>query len=251
MENEQQGVEEKPSVAAEETPSQAEAPSAPEASDDEMPNEPEKAREAFIKMRQELKALKSEKKEAPASVSALDDVGDPFLDELEQSFQQPTTPETDVNTILQQVELSKRAALEAIRETQSIRMERENQMLFKEFPTLDSSSETWDKNFDNLVASRMMLANRLGKRIAPIEAARLVKQELDAYTGKAREEASQQTKENISRKETATLEATGSSAAATREKTSGSPEYLEALRDRVRRGDTSAQIEYDKIIFGE
>lgn len=251
MENEEQGVEQNVEQASE-TEAPVVAPATEEAYSNEVPEElpsdPEKQKEAFIKMRQELKALK-EKQVAPATQAVLEDTS--LLDELEQNFSQPVTQDTNVDQVLQQVEFAKRAALESMKATQQMRIERENQQLFKEFPELDPQAEGWSQTLDNLVASRILLSRQMGKPITAIDAARQVKGEIESLTGKAKEEAKVETKEALSRKETATLEATGNAAQAVREKSSTSPEYLDQLRDRVRRGDTQAAVEYDKIIFGE
>lgn len=241
MENETTGVAEPkvetPTEQAEETPTSEEA--------DELPSDPAKQREAFIKMRQEIKELKNQKTE---NTSVRDEIEIP--DEITQQLGEEITSDTTVDQIVSQLEFTKRAAIEAMRETQQLRQERENAALYKEFPQLDPQGNEFDPNLDRLVAEKYFFNAQQGKKISPVDAARLVNEDLKILLDKTREQAKQETKESIERREHASLEATGSAAQGVRDKTSISPDQLESIRDRVRRGDRDAQIEYDKILFG-
>lgn len=245
MDEQTTGVEQ--SAQQEETPnvqeSEGESPTPQE--DDELPSEPDKQREAFIKMRQELRDLKKSKEEKSSS---LDDIELP--EELVSGLSEQITPDTNVNTIINQLEFTKKAAIEAMRETQQLRQEREFADTFKEFPQLDPNSETFDPNFDRLVADKYHLLIRQGERISPVEAARQVNASISALIAKTREQATEETRESIAKKEQVTLEATGNAAQGARDKVYPQNDKIEALRDRVRRGDVDAQIEYDKILFG-
>lgn len=249
MDEPNQGVEEvKPELAAQpeqaeqpnvEAPATEEAAPSPATETDELPQDELKRREAFIKMRQENKALKSALYQAPSEFEA-----------LEQQFQQPLTPDVSAEQLLQRARLAEQASIQAIKQVETLKRAQEDSELYGSFPELNPNSEKFDQNLDARVAEKYYFLKHVkGEPVTPLQVAQMVRSEFETVTAPVKEAAKQETLEKVSRREFATQEVTGNSAAA---KSNAGPtaEYIEGLKERVRRGDRNALIEMDKIIFG-
>lgn len=238
MDETTQGVEEvEQSVQTDET-TQVEAPTTEETTEanvetetDVLPEDEQKRREAYIKQRQEIKALREQ-------------LG---YQELEKTFSQPVDQNTDIDTFLRRQEMAEKASLQAMQEISRLKIEREDQELYRDFPQLNPDSKDFDPALDARVAEKYYFLNNVrGENLTPLQVAQIINEESNGLVSKVKEETIQETKERINRRELATGEVTNNTVA----KNPSSQESLEALRDRVRRGDMDAKIEYDKIIFG-
>jgi hypothetical protein len=252
MDQAQQGVEEQP-IAQEAQPvqeevTQSEAPTEteqqPEIADDELPDDAEKQREAFIKLRQENKRLKELQMQDQDVSQDLE-----LINQFRQGvYQQPTeqiTSETDVESLNASFQNVARTAQEAIARSTRLEQELEDQKLFAEFPELNPKSEKANtptaRAFEELVAGKAALEILNGRKPNVIEIARKAKEAFSGLSNAQRDEVSKEVTQSIQAKEHATLEATGSSFMAPK------ADDTSELQARMNRGDMDAVAQLMKI----
>ena len=248
----QEGVEEQP-IAQEAQPvqeevTQSEAPTEteqqPEIAEDELPDDAEKQREAFIKLRQENKRLK-ELQEQDRDVSQDLELINQFRQGAYQQQPAQITPDMDVESLNESFQSVARTAQEAIARSARLEQELEDQKLFAEFPELDPKSDKANtptaRAFEELVAGKAALELLNGRKPNIIEIARKAKEAFSGLSSAQREELSKEVTQSIQTKEHATLEATGSSFMAPK------ADDTSELQARVNRGDMEALAQLMKV----
>lgn len=219
---------------------------APEGDDvpDELPEDEQKRKDAFIKMRQELKQLKSQVRAGDESQ------GMSVLDELRRGNKphvDPITPDTDLNQVTTRMTMAERTALEAKQETVSLKGELENLRLYRAFPELDPEHPDHKKPetqlLDQYVAGQMLLLASQGKKYDAIAIARRAKDMFSTMTSTQKEQAADEAVKKLQKKELGSLEAKGNSVAVPRS------QNVEDLRSRIRRGDEQALTDRMKMLL--
>lgn len=216
---------------------------------EEYPEDEEKRREAFIKMRQALKRLKEnnlkQNKEAEEDAeSVLESIRG-----VNAAYPEPITPDTDINQVTARMTMAERMAYEARMEAQRLRIEQENQKLYREIPSLDPSHPDFKKPetklLDRYIAGQILMAREMGKPYDIVKIAREAKALFSSIAQSQQQQAAKEAVEKLQKKELGSLEAKGSSVTIPRS------QNMEELRRRVRLGDEQARIEYLKQILPE
>ena len=231
---------------------QAIAPTAPEEqpeqmADDDMPTEPDRQREAFIKMRQELKEkndLLKQYNTQDQTVSDELDVINQFRQGAYAPPQQTINQDTGIDEVMQRMSQAEQVAYQSHQRVSQLEQQLEDQKLFSEFPELNPKSEESKKPesraFEEFVAGKAALEIMQGKRPDIVAIARKAKQSFSGMTSSQREAITEEVTKNIHTRENATLEARGTSyAPAVNDDDS-------ALRRNVNRGDMDALSELFK-----
>lgn len=242
MEEPIQGVEEEVSpVQAEpipETePTVTETPSVEE--DDDMPTEPDKQREAFIKMRQEIKALK-ESQEAPVTQEEEAAV----LNQFRQRQVPQTTFDPDMGTDEQLTQMQQVAFQSQMTAQQVVELKQqlEDERLYNAFPELNPSNPEFKKPenraFEKHVAGMYVLEQLKGNQPDLVSLARKAKADFGILSQPQKEAIAAQVTEEATKAEQATLEARGAHNNVPAAKNDDSE-----IRAGARRGDPEAIAE--------
>lgn len=246
MDEEQQGVEttEQPVQAAPQSETEAtavtETPSVEDqgGQEDELPTEPDKQREAFIRMRQENKALKEQLSQTAAPVADEEVV-------LNQ-FRQRQVPQTEINGQMSPEEAiyhmqqlahqGQATAQQVVELTQQL----EDQKLYSEFPELNPENPDFKKPenraFEKHVAGMYVLEQLKGNKPDLVSLARRAKADFGLLTQPQKEAIAQQVQQEATQLEQATTEARGSHANIPQKNEA----QEEAMRQGARRGDPEA-----------
>lgn len=224
-------------------PSQVEAPATQEQQpetnvDDELPMDAEKQREAFIKMRQENKALRDS-----LEVNRREE-----LDVINQfrnnTFSQPETQlgeDASLDEFTQRFTQSESVAYQANNRVAQLERELEDQKLYGEFPELNPTSELAKKPesmaFEEFVAGKAAIEMLKGNRPNLIEIARQSKSIFSNLTATQKEAIAETITRDLQTKDNATLEARGTSFAPPQ------APNLDAIRRRANMGDHTAIAE--------
>jgi len=211
---------------------------------EDLPEGDEKTKKAFITMRKRIKELEAKTKEEEKQSSVLEDIRAAYPGgyKAPQAGISETTPLDEVSARLQQAE---RAAMQAQLETRRLKEQQEDQEAFNKFPELKT-----DKRFKKLVEDRYIRerfeAMQLGKAHKPVaKVAEEIKKELEEGSKEVKSKAAEEVAKNLSAKERASLEATGSSVNVSRKSAK-----IAELKDKVRRGERDALTELAKYKLG-
>lgn len=206
-----------------------------------LPEDPEKQREAFIKMRKALKAQKSQERE---------EFGESVLNELRQpsNYQvAPITPDTDIEQVTARMSMAERRAMEADSRSRKLEIELENQRLFKVAPELDPDHPDFKKPetkiLDEYIAGQIVLARQMGKSYDIAKLARKAKELFSEMTQSQKQQAAEEAIDKLQKKELGSLEAKGNSISIPR------TQDMESLKQKVRLGDERARTEYLKHLI--
>lgn len=248
MDPETQGVEvAQPPVQAEVPPETVATPvtetptvETPQGVEDEFPTEPDKQREAFIKMRQEIKALK-EQPETPVTPEEEAAV-------LNQ-FRQRQVPQTVINPQMgadeqayQMQQLANQSQMTA-QQVADLQQQLEDERLYNAFPELNPSNPDFKKPenraFERLVAGMYVTEQLRGNNPNLVELARKAKADFDLLTTPQQQAAAEEATQTATRAEQATLEARGSHSNVP----APAQNNDEALRLGARKGDPKAIAE--------
>jgi len=229
---------------------QVEAPTTeeqqPEIAEDELPSEPEKQREAFIKMRQELKQQK-EQLQQYQQPSEETEVINQFRSGTYAPNLEPITADTDLDVFAQRVNQAESLATQSYSRISELERQLEDQQLYNEFPELNPKSEENKKPdaqaFEEFVAGKAALQIMQGKKPNLVEIARKAKSVFGNLTQSQKEAITQEVTETIQTKENATLEARGTSFVQSQ------GEDFTELNKRINRGDHDALTERLKHII--
>lgn len=213
---------------------------APQGVEDELPTEPDKQREAFIRMRQENKALKEQ----------LGQVSAPVADEevVLNQFRQRQVPQTEINGQMSPEEAiyhmqqlahqGQATAQQVVELTQQL----EDQKLYGEFPELNPSNPDFKKPenraFEKHVAGMYVLEQLKGNKPDLVSLARKAKADFGLLTKPQQEAIAQQVTQEAAKVEQATLEARGS-----HQNVPQAQGNDDALRHGARKGDPEAIAE--------
>lgn len=247
MDQETQGVEglEQPVQATPEpeteATSAAETPpvETPQGVEDELPTEPDKQREAFIRMRQENKALK-EQLENTVSVADEEDVLNQFRQRVipQTEINGEMSPEQAIQQMQQMAYQSQATAQQVVELTQQL----EDQKLYGEFPELNSSNPDFKKPenraFEKHLAGMYVLEQLKGNKPDLVSLARKAKIDFGLLTQPRKEAIANQVVETATKAEQATLEARGAHNNLPAPKTDD-----DNFRQGARRGDPEAIAE--------
>lgn len=253
MDPETQGVEEQQqpvqaaaapeaqTTSAGETPSpQAQSVQSDE-QEDGLPTEPDKQREAFIRMRQENKALKEQLGQGTRpAVQDEEAVLDQFRHRQVPQAQIPAqvSPEEALYHMQQLAHQGQATAQQVVELQQQL----EDQRLFSEFPELNPRSEEFKKPenraFEKHLAGKYVLEQLRGNQPDIVSLARQAKAEFDLLSKPQQEALAQETAQAATREEQATLEARGA-----HENVPPSNQNEDAFRGGARRGDPGAIAE--------
>lgn len=218
-------------------PTVAETPSAEE--DDDMPTEPDKQREAFIKMRQEIKALK-EAQEAPVTEEEEAAVLNQFRQrQVPQAEFNPEMGTDEALTQMQQVAYQSQMTAQQVVE---LKQQLEDERLYNAFPELNPSNPEFKKPenraFEKHVAGMYVLEQLRGGQPDLVSLARKAKADFSLLSQPQKEAIAAQVTEEATKVEQATLEARGAHNNVPAAKNDDS-----AFREAARRGDPEAIAE--------
>ena len=245
MDEQNQGVEEvqepvqadvQPDVEATAT---AETPTAEAQTEqeDEMPTEPDKQREAFIRMRQEIKSLK-ETQEAPVTVEEEAEILSQFRQRQvpQTQFTSEMAPDETMNQMQQVAYQAQMTAQQVV----DLKQQLDDERLFNAFPELNPANPEFKKPenraFEKHVAGMYVLEQLQGKNPDLVSLARKAKADFSLLSQPQKEAIAQQVNAEATKLEQATSEARGSSAQP--QTTDNSKEA--AMRAGARRGDPEA-----------
>ncbi len=243
MEEQTQGVEEEVQpVQAEPTPETvtepvAETPTAE--AEDEMPTEPDKQREAFIKMRQEIRALK-ESQEAPVTQEEEAAVLNQFRQrQVPQVELTPGLGDEEALNQMQQVAYQSQVTAQQVVE---LKQQLEDERLYNAFPELNPSNPDFKKPenraFEKHVAGMYVLEQLKGNQPDLVSLARKAKADFGLLSQPQKEAIAQQVTEEATKAEQATLEARGA-----HNNVPTQDQNVDKFRDGARRGDPEAIAE--------
>lgn len=244
MDPETQGVEEEVMpVQAEPTPETdtntvTDTPSVEE--EDEFPTEPDKQREAFIKMRQEIKALKTQPEEPEVSAAEEEEVLNQFRQRQvpQMEINESMTPEETLYQMQQMAYQGQATAQQVIELQQQL----EDQRLYNEFPELNPASAEFkkpeNKAFEKHVAGMYVLEQLKGNKPDLVQLARQAKTDFGLLSRPQQEAIAEQVNKEAAKAEQATIEARGA-----HNNVPSSQGDEEALRQGARRGDPEAIAE--------
>jgi Fe-S-cluster formation regulator IscX/YfhJ len=209
---------------------------AKEEQEDEMPTEPDKQREAFIKMRQEIMALK-EQQEAPSAEEEAD-----ILSQFRQRQVPQTqfTSEKDQDETLNQMQQVAYQAQMTAQQVVDLKQQLEDERLFNAFPELNPKNPEFKKPenraFEKHVAGMYVLEQLQGKNPDLVSLAKKAKADFSLLSTPQKEAIAERVNSEAARLEQATSEARGSSANIPVADNSKE----EAMRSGARRGDPEA-----------
>jgi len=213
---------------------------------EELPEEPDKQKEAFIKMRQKLAEQERRLKEL-IEQQQVTQQRDSWLEEIRMGQPNvppppPFTPDTPVEEVAQRLTRAEMEAIRARQEAQALRAEMEDKEALEKFPELKTDRDFFEET-SALYVKRNLEAAATGKKpITVAEAAEIVKQRWEKAAQSLKAQAAEEATKKLSEKERASLEAKGSSVNIQR----SSPK-LEELRQKARMGDHSALTELVKL----
>lgn len=213
---------------------------------EELPEEPDKQKEAFIKMRQKLKAQEERLREL-SEQQQTEEEREGVLREFRGGFVPstaplPFSPETPVEEVAQRLTRAEQEALLARQEAKALRAEMEDKEAYEKFPELKTDQDFFEDTAA-LYVKRNLEASALGKKpITVAEAATIVKERREKAAEALKTKAAEEATQALTQKERASLEAKGSSVNVTR-----TNPKIEELRQRVRMGDQSALSELVKL----
>lgn len=208
-------------------------------SEEDFPAEPDKQREAFIKMRQEIKALKSQaqpKVEEEPQESVLN-----LFRNAPAYNPEPITEDTDLSVITQRMTQSEKMAYEANQRIKQLEQEREDERLYAAYPELNPShpdaKSPKAKAMAKYIEGQYLVQSLSNKRPDPVKLAREAEELFAGLSGEVSQKAASDAVAKLRVKEEGTLEAKG------RMPLVKPSQDMEALRARVRRGDMEALAE--------
>jgi hypothetical protein len=211
---------------------------------EELPEEPDKQKEAFIKMRQEnkaykerLQALESQGRDS-GQYDVLNDVRNSYRSQAEVAGSRPITPETPIEEISQRLAYAERTSAQAMSRAEMLETQLEDRDAEAKYPELKT-----DKLFADVVRTAYLEAKlqerATGKKAPSLSAiAGKYKKQLDERTGKVKSEVADEASKKAAQKESASLEARGSSVNVPRQSAE-----IEELRQKSREGDRFAAAE--------
>lgn len=212
-------------------------------SEEDFPAEPDKQREAFIKMRQEIKALKSQaqpKVEEEPQESVLN-----LFRNAPAYNPEPITEDTDLSVITQRMTQSEKMAYEANQKIKLLEQEREDERLYAAYPELNPShpdaKSPKAKAMAKYIEGQYLVQSLSNKRPDPVKLAREAEELFAGLSGEVSQKAASDAVAKLRVKEEGTLEAKG------RMPLVKPSQDMEALRQRVRRGDMEALAEMAKL----
>lgn len=203
--------------------------------------EPPKENAAWAKMRVENKQLK-QIAEAVTHDSE-------YFKKLQEANQyqpyvpdiQPITEEADYGQTINAVNQAQRIAQQANYQLAQMRQEilkQQEREAYQRFPELKT-----DQVFNQLVAERKLVATQLGQPMTTVEAAEMVKGDLERYAKQYSAKAEEQTKQRMAEKKIAIAEPKSTTTAG------ASSTADDELSYRARRGDRTAQVEKAKRLL--
>lgn len=207
---------------------------------EELPQDEEKKKEAFIKMRKELKALKAEKRQDTSETESTQEDEGAGLSVLRQIREgaviqnAPITPDDDLTQVTQRMTQAEKVAFEASQNVKKLEAQLEDMMLYAEFPKLKNPSTPADKALEEYLAGQYLTQQLQGKKPDLLRLARKAKEVFESLTQSQKEQAAQEAIENLQRKEQGSLEAKGNSVVMP--KTVDSEDQAR----RIRQGDSAA-----------
>lgn len=228
MNPEEQGVEvqEQPVQAAPESETEATAAAAttpaaevPAGQEDEMPTEPDKQKEAFIRMRQKIKEQEallsqSSQQQAPQPEAAQPDE-ERVLDMFRQRHipQVQISPEMAPDMAIHQVQQVAYQSQMTAQQLAEVQQELENERLWKVAPELNPENPDYNKPetiaFEKHLAGLMVMERLAGKNPNIAALARKAKSDFAVLTKPQQEAIAQETLAVAAKQEQATLEARG------------------------------------------
>jgi len=222
-----------------------EQPEVVEPQEDDFPQEPDKQREAFIKMRQELKELKSKHETPEVEEEPSESVLNMFRTQPEYN-PQPITEDTELSEITSRMTQAERMAYDANQRATDLERRLEDERLYSKFPYLKPGTKEYKENpkakmMEEYVAGQYLLQQFQGKKVDLVKLAEDAEERFGAITQSQKEAGASEAVEKLRIKEQGSLEARGTQPVvpkATNE---------QELRDRVRRGDMSALQELAKL----
>lgn len=228
MNPEEQGVEEQQQpVQATEAPetdatavaATTPAEEAPQEQDDEMPTEPDKQKEAFIRMRQKIKEQEallsqSSQQQQPQPVDA-----QPEEERVLDMFRQRNIPQVQISpemapdAAIQQVQQLAYQGQMTAQQLAEVQTELENERLYKVVPELNPESPDYNKPetiaFEKHLAGLMVMERLSGKNPNIAALARKAKNDFAVLTKPQKDAIAQETVAAAAKQEQATLEARG------------------------------------------
>lgn len=213
---------------------------------EELPEEPNKQKEAFIKMRQKLKAQEERLREL-SEQQRIEEEREGILREFRGGFipsaaPPPFSPDTSVEEVAERLTRAEREALLARQEAKALKAEMEDREAYEKFPELKTDQDFYEDTAA-LYVKRNLEAAALGKKpITVSEAAAIAKERREKAAEALKTKAAEEAAQALTQKERASLEAKGSSVNIAR-----SNPKIEELRQRVRMGDQSALSELVKL----
>lgn len=220
-------------------------------SGEEFPAEPDKQREAFIQMRQEIKALKSQvqpkteqivEEEPQESVLNLFRKGPVYNPD-------PITEDTELSVITQRMGASEKAAYQAIERVKQLEQEREDERLYTAYPELNpkhpDSKSPKARAMAKYVEGQYLVQSLSNKRPDPVKIAREAEELFAGLSSNDSQKAASDAVAKLRVKEEGSLEAKG------RQPLIQPNANIDALRARVRRGDINALAEWNALSIAD
>jgi hypothetical protein len=222
----------------------------------ELPDEPEKQKEAFYSMRKKIEELENKLQKEDEAKEVYDDVDwlnlsrgvsqTPGVNQQTTDYQyDESDPAT--KAFLDEVQKTKQEAYAARQEALTAKAQQEDFEAWQKFPQLNPKSADKDKRFiEDVSAQYVYERNRslsLGKTPPRlVEVADKVQKRYEEIRSQAKEQGASEAKATLAEKDAASLESRG-----TRISAAESTDNLEELRQRVRQGDEDALAEYNKL----
>ena len=210
-------------------------------SEEDFPAEPDKQREAFIKMRQEIKALKSQ---AQPKVETVEEPQESVLNLFRNApayNPEPITEDTDLSVITQRMTQSEKMAYEANQRIKLLEQEREDERLYAAYPELKpgtpESKSPKARAMAKYIEGQYLVESLSNRKPDPVKLAREAEELFAGLSGEQSQKAASDAVAKLRVKEEGTLEAKG------RMPLVKPSQDMEALRARVRRGDMEALAE--------
>ncbi len=222
----------------------------------DFPEEQEKQKQAFYSMRKKIEDLEGKLSQQNEDFGLVDMARGTIQDS--QAVYQPSYPqnngvfdETDPATqaFLGEAQRAKQEAVNARQEALKAQAQMEDFEAWQKYPQLNPKSTNRDKTFvedvqSQYVSERLKALQRGQQPPRLIEVADKVQNRYEEIRNQAKEQALSESRATMEQKEAASLESQG-----TRVDMSGSSDEsrIEELRDRVRRGDSNALTELNKL----
>lgn len=246
-EEERETSSEEQDLASEDESQQTESPKGDEnqteQESDDLPEDEEKRKEAFIRMRQENKELRDrakalEEQGKPEEYDVLNDIRNSYASQAGAAGSRPFTPDTSIEEVSQRLSNAERLATQAASRSEFLEAQLDKKEAEAKFPEL-KTDPFFREVVDSAHLKAILKSRATGKPVPTLsDIAGQMKKGFDSRLGKVRSEVADEANKKQTAKQAASLEARGSSVNVPRQSAK-----VEELRARAREGDRFAAQE--------